>query len=232
MYIHNEFLELQVSIVFYLIMIPLWALAFNKIRKIFKLDSIPIIILGTAFSFTILMFDLPFLIEIPGNITCATLLSILFGPWTSLIIITSALMIKSIFFGDGGISTFAVNSFILAFITSFTGYYLYNKVNSSKTLRTIFPKPLIAGISAYFSSIFSVISLILIFKLQILLVGVNTSSDFPYTIRSMIAIMLAEHLLILGLIEAAITITALVFLTRDNNYLLNLITKNNKLLVN
>ena len=231
MYIPDDFLGTKISLTFYAIMIPLWAMAIIRIKEKYKYESIPIIILGTAFSFTLLMFDLPFLLEIPGTITCGALLSILLGPWTSLIIISAALALKGIFIGGIGITSFAANSFIIAFVTSFGGYYIYSRVMHSETLRTIYPKALIASISGYFSSIFSVIAVILIFKLQLILSALSDSPDFPIILRKSMAIILAEHLLILGIIEGLMTGLVISYLML-NGYLADLIVKNKKLISN
>ena len=74
----------------------------------------------------------------------------MFGPWISSVMVTIALMIQALIFHQGSLTTLAANSIAVAFIPSFTGYYIYKKL--STLLPEISYKNAIAGgVSGYLS---------------------------------------------------------------------------------
>ena len=67
--------------------------------------------IGAAFSFTIMMYNVP----IPGGTSAHAvgggLPAVVLGPWATLICVTIALAIQALLFGDGGIWTFTADCF-------------------------------------------------------------------------------------------------------------------------
>ncbi|MDI3311400.1 MAG: cobalt transporter CbiM, partial [Thermoanaerobacterium sp.] len=118
-------------------MVPVLAVATKKVNETFDKKDVPTMAIGSAFAFTIMMFNVP----IPGGTTAhavgATLLAIALGPWGASISLTVALLIQSLFFGDGGILALGANSFNMAFIAPFVGYGVYmllQKLNVGKVI--------------------------------------------------------------------------------------------------
>ncbi len=108
--------------VLYGVMVSLWALASRLVRRTLRQRQVPFLALSAAFSFVVMMFNVP----IPGGSTgCAVggvLIAILIGPWAALIAISIALVIQALLFGDGGITAIAANCFNIAFIMPMAGY--------------------------------------------------------------------------------------------------------------
>ena len=75
--------------------------------------------MAAAFSFVIMMFNIP----LPGGTSAhavgGTLLAVVLGPWAACICVTIALVIQALLFGDGGVWTFGANCFNMAFVMPF-----------------------------------------------------------------------------------------------------------------
>jgi cobalt/nickel transport system permease protein len=215
MYIPESLLGLSFSVFFYILMIPLWIIGIIKSKENFNSGYLPLILLGASFSLMIQMLTLPFWSELPANLTSVSALSILLGPWTSLIIISFALFIKFLIVGEFGIKTFAVNAFGMAFITSFMSYYLYRLFNKG-----ILKKYLIAGVSGYLSSIIAVIFALIVLELQFVLSNIDIGRNIFvfYGLQQVILTMLISHLIFFSLIEGVITALLVGLLTKDNDF--------------
>jgi len=143
----------------YAISLGVIAISVKKVSKELDERKIPLVALGSAFSFVIMMFNIP----IPGGTTghCigGTLLAIILGPYLSSISIFLSLLIQALLFGDGGVTTLGANSLTMAIAMPFIGYSLYNlftKNNSSrksKIVASLFASYLSTVLSAFFSSV-------------------------------------------------------------------------------
>src|SRR5258705_6451986 len=106
-------------------MLPLWWQSARKVRSVVKSRYVPLLALGSAFSFVIMMFNVP----IPNGTTAhavgAALIAVLLGPWAACIAVSIALLIQALFFGDGGILAFPVNALNMAIIMPFVAYGVY-----------------------------------------------------------------------------------------------------------
>src|SRR5215471_4858408 len=106
-------------------MLPVWTLAARRLRTRLKTKQVPLLALGAAFSFTVMMFNIPALGGTTAHPVAGTLLAILLGPWAALIGISVALAIQALFFGDGGLLAYGANCFTMAFVLPFVGYSVY-----------------------------------------------------------------------------------------------------------
>jgi len=110
---------------FYVVMLPIWGFASKIVKKTLKAKQVPLLAIGAAFSFLVMMFDVP----VPGGTTChavgGPLIAILLGPWAACISVTVVLIVQALLFGDGGIIALGTNCFNLAFVMPFVGYYIY-----------------------------------------------------------------------------------------------------------
>ena len=83
MHIPDGYLSPQTAIPFIGLMVPIWGVAVNKVKKTLKKREVPVLAIGAAFSFTIMMFNLP----VPGGSSAhavgAVLLAVLLGPWAA-----------------------------------------------------------------------------------------------------------------------------------------------------
>ncbi|MDD3014257.1 MAG: cobalt transporter CbiM [Candidatus Gastranaerophilales bacterium] len=224
MHIPGHFLCPFTCLSSFVVMIPIWIATTKKIKKTLKPEYIKAIALGSAFSFAVMMLNVPIPEGSTGHAIGAVLLSILFGPYISAIAITMALAIQAVIFGDGGINTFAVNSFNIAYVTSFTGFYLY-KYLLNKLPKNPVTQIIASGISSYCSIIFASFITGLILGLQPILAHTanGTPLYFPYSLNVSIPVMVSEHVLFFGWVEAFITMAMVTLLLSEKSHLSNLI---------
>ncbi|MDD5725720.1 MAG: cobalt transporter CbiM, partial [Candidatus Omnitrophica bacterium] len=133
---------------FYAVMIPVWTAASNAVRKTLKARQVPVLAVGAAFSFVIMMFNVPIPGGTTGHAVGGVLIAILLGPWAGCIAVTVALAIQALLFGDGGITAFGANCFNMAFAMPFSGYYIYRML-TRKTPPASPRRVFAAGIAAY-----------------------------------------------------------------------------------
>src|SRR5512142_2611855 len=105
--------------------IPFWAAASWKLNRTLKARQAPYLAIGAAFSFVIMMFNIPIIGGTTGHATGATLIAILLGPWAAVIAVSVALIIQALLSGDGGITAIGANCFNMAVAGVFTGYGIY-----------------------------------------------------------------------------------------------------------
>src|SRR6187401_2711382 len=81
---------------------PSWIIAARKVRQILNQRTVPLLAIFSAFTFTIMMFNVP----VPGGTTAhgvgGTLTAIVLGPPAAIITDSVALIIQALFFGGGG----------------------------------------------------------------------------------------------------------------------------------
>ena len=83
---------------------PFWYVALRRVRAALHARLIPLISLFAAFSFVVMMFNLPLPGGTTGHAVGMGVAAIVLGPWASILAISIALTIQAVFFGDGGIT--------------------------------------------------------------------------------------------------------------------------------
>src|ERR1700758_4634832 len=113
-----------------------WYSALRKTKRAFATRTIPLISVFAAFSFVVMMFNIP----LPGGTTGHALgigvAAIVLGPWGSILALSIALAIQALFFGDGGLTTLGANCFNMAVVGSFTAYGVYRMVAANSLLQS------------------------------------------------------------------------------------------------
>ena len=89
---------------------------------------IPLISVFAAFSFVIMMFNLPLPGGTTGHAVGVGIGRIVLGPWASMSAISIALVIQAVFFGDGGITAIGANCFNMAIVGSLVAYGVYRSM--------------------------------------------------------------------------------------------------------
>ena len=101
---------------------PLWAVAARRLRERLSARRAPLLAISAAFSFLVMMFNVPLPGGTTGHAVGGVLIAIAIGPLGALFSITIALVIQALLFGDGGITAIGANCINMAFILPFTGY--------------------------------------------------------------------------------------------------------------
>src|SRR5512140_1340455 len=104
MHIPDGYLSPQTYLSLYGIPIPILAVAARKVKQTLRSRHVPLLALGAAFSFVIMMFNVPVPGGTSGHAVGAVLVAVLLGPWAACIAVSIALIVQALMFGDGGIT--------------------------------------------------------------------------------------------------------------------------------
>jgi len=206
MHIPDGYLGPATSGAFYVMMIPLWVAASRIAKKTLKAKQVPLLAIGAAFSFVIMMFNVPIPAGSTGHAVGGVLVAILLGPWAALIAITVALVIQALLFGDGGITAFGANCFNMAAVIPFVGYGTYRLIAGAAPTPST-RRVIAAGIAGYLGINAAALCAGVEFGLQPHLChsAAGQSLYCPYGLRIAVPAMVGEHLLVFGWIEALVT---------------------------
>jgi cobalt/nickel transport system permease protein len=220
MHIPDGYLGPQTYVVFWIIMIPVWVIAARKVKKTLKSRQIPLLALGAAFSFIIMMFNVPVIGGSTGHAVGATLIAILLGPWAAVIAISIALVIQAGLFGDGGITSLAANCFNMGVVMPFVGYYMYRLIagDSPSNSRRVVS----SGVAAYVAIVVAAIVAGVEFGLQPYIAHTASGQALyaPYKLAVAVPAMALEHILFFGWVEAFATAGVIAVLERSQPELL------------
>ena len=214
MHIPDNYLSPSTCAVMVAAMVPVWTVAVNKVKKEITKVKIPLLGIGAAFSFLIMMFNVPLPGGTTGHAVGGTLLAILLGPFSACISITIALLIQALLFGDGGILAFGANCFNMAFALPFLGYFIYKfikeRVKSEKS------EYIAMAIGSYLGINFAVLLTAIEFGIQPLLFknasGMPLYSPYPLSVS--IPAMLIPHLAVAGFVEVIFTVAIYGFIKK------------------
>lgn len=191
---------------FYVLMLPIWTLASRIVKKTLAARQVPMLAIGAAFSFVVMIFDLP----LPGGSSAhavgGVLVAILLRPWAACIAITVTLAIQALLFGDGGIIAFGANCFNMAFILPFAGYYIYRVISYKAPLNSK-RRIIAAGLAGYLAVTLAALFAGIELGVQPLLhySAGGQSFYFPYGLKTSLQVMLGGHILAIGWVEAIMT---------------------------
>ena len=206
MHIPDGYIAPSVYTVSYLVAIPLWIKGFHILKKRLDEETLPLIASLSALAFVIMMFNIPIPGGTSGHVIGVALISILFGPWIAFLSISLVLFIQAILFGDGGITTFAINALSMGFVGAFSSYFIYKNIKSKYNI-------FLAG---YIGAVAS--SILVAFVLGIEpLIAVDSDGKplyFPFGLETTFYALVGSHLVFFGLIEGIFTNFAYKFLIK------------------
>jgi cobalt/nickel transport system permease protein len=206
MHIPDGYLGPFTFIAFYVIMIPLWFVASRRVERNLKTKQIPWLAFGVAFSFVIMMFNFPAPGGTTGHAVGAAILALTLGPWFGFLGVTGALLIQCLLFGDGGITTFAANSFNMGLVMSFVSYYVYKLLSARAPLLSR-RRWLAAAASAYIGLNVAALCCAIELGVQPILYHTANGSPLyaPFPLSVTIPAMLISHMVVFGFVDAAAT---------------------------
>jgi len=207
---------------FYLLMLPVWTIASRVVKKTLSEKQVPLLAIAAAFSFVIMMFNVPIPGGSTGHAVGGVLAAIILGPWAACIAITVALVVQALLFGDGGITAIGANCFNMAFIMPFAGFYIYKAI-SYKAPAGSNRKVVAAGIAGYIALNLAAFSTGIEFGLQPLLHRTASGQALycPYGLKVALPVMAGEHILIFGWVEAMVTALVVKYLQKQAPELLS-----------
>ncbi len=125
MHIPDGYLGPPTYLASYAACVPLWGLAARKVKTALAARRAPLLAISAAFTFVVMMFNIPLPGATTGHAVGGVLIAIAVGPWGASLSISIALVIQALLFGDGGITAIGANCLNIAFVMPFTGYAVY-----------------------------------------------------------------------------------------------------------
>ena len=214
MHIPDNYLSPATCAVMGATMVPVWTKAVKKVKEEVSKVKIPLLGVGAAFSFLLMMFNVPLPGGTTGHAVGGTLLAILLGPYAACISVTVALFIQALLFGDGGILAFGANCFNMAFVLPFLGYFIYKVIKDN----VISEKGEYLGIvlGSYAGINVAALCAAIEFGIQPLLFkdAAGQALYCPYSLSVSIPAMTIPHLLVAGVVEAIFTVAIVAYIKK------------------
>jgi len=205
----------------YAVAVPFWYLAVNRVRKVLTNRTVPVLALFAAFSFVLMMFNVPLPGGTTGHAVGGTLLAIVLGPWAAVLGVSVVLGIQALFFGDGGLLTFGANCFNMAIVLPLVGYFIYKVIASNSEATS--PRRLLAAVAGSYLAIVAAsfaAGLELGIQPTLFHAADGTPLYAPYGLNVALPAMLIGHLLIAGPVEAVVTGGVFAYLQRSHSSLI------------
>ena len=197
----------------FIAMAPLWAIASRRVKKNLAAKQVPLLAIGAAFSFVIMMFNIPIPGGTTGHAVGGVLVAILLGPWAACIAVSVALVIQALLFGDGGITAIGANCFNMAFVLPFAGFLVYKAISGRSPVGS-FRRVVAAGTAGYVGLVAASLCAGVEFGLQPVLHHTASGQALycPYGFKVAIASMVGGHALVFGWVELVATALVVKFL--------------------
>lgn len=217
MHIPDGYLSPSTCLVMYGASAPVWAVALRRVKRVFNTRLIPLLSVVSAFSFVIMMFNVPLPGGTTGHAVGMGVAAVVLGPWASTLAISVAIFIQAIFFGDGGITTFGANCFNMAIVGSLVAYLVYRAVAGRAALTS--SRRVIAAATAGYLAI-NTAALCAAVELGVQPALFKTAAGAPlyapYPLHIAVPAMMIGHLTFAGLTELVISGSVVAYLQRTN----------------
>ena len=223
MHIPDGYLSPATCAVLYLAAAPFWATALRRTKRLLNTRLVPLLSVFAAFSFVVMMFNIPLPGGTTGHAIGVGIAAIVLGPWGAMLAISVALLIQALFFGDGGITAFGANSFNMAIVGSLVASFVYrliaNRAAIGSTRRVV--AAALAGYAAINAAAFCAA---VEFGVQPALFHDQTGAPLyaPYPLSIAIPAMMIGHLTFAGLAEMIAAGGVVAYLQRSDPALLKL----------
>jgi len=213
MHIPDGYLGPYTYVFFFLVMAGLWSYGGRRLQKSLKARQVPFLAVGAAFSFLVMMFNVPIPAGTTGHAVGAVAIAIILGPWAALLTVSVALIIQALLFGDGGITAIGANAFNMAFLMPFIGYLVFVVLNRLQGEKRVF---LSAAIAGYIGLNFAALATAVELGIQPLLHSVAGRPLYcPYPLTITVPAMMIGHLLPFGFVEAIVTGFVVTFMRKE-----------------
>jgi len=227
MHIPDGYLSPITSIILFVLVFPFWVRGIQRLREKLNAKTAPLVALFAAFSFVIMMFNVPLPGGTTGHAVGGALAAIILGPEIATIAVSVALIIQAIFFGDGGILAIGANCFNMAVVLPYVTYFIYQTIiknapaNSKKRVWA-------SAVGAYVGLTVAAFFAAVEFGIQPALFHTADGTPLyaPYPLSVSIPAMVIPHLLVASVIEAVVTAAVVAYLIKANQSALNIAQTN------
>jgi len=194
---------------------PFWWVSLRRMQRGLNTQMVPLLSVFAAFSFIIMMFNLPLPGGTTGHAVGVGIAAIVLGPWASILAISIALIIQALLFGDGGITAIGANCFNMAVLGSLAAYGIYRLLAGRAPIES--PRRVMAAaIAGYVAINLSALAAAIELGIQPLLYRDATGAALyaPYPLQIAIPAMMAGHLTVAGLAELFVSGGVVAYLQR------------------
>jgi cobalt/nickel transport system permease protein len=215
MHIPDGYLSPSTCAGFYAAAAPFWYVALRRVKAALATRAIPLLSVFAAFSFLIMMFNLPLPGGTTGHAVGMAIATIVLGPAMSILAISIALLVQALFFGDGGITAFGANCFNMAIVGSLTAFCVYRLVAWKAEIASI-RRVVAAGLAGYAAINLAALCAAIEFGIQPMLFHDASGAPLyaPYPLTISIPAMMLGHLTFAGLAEAIVSAGVVGYLQR------------------
>jgi cobalt/nickel transport system permease protein len=217
MHIPDGYLSPATCLVMAAVMLPFWYSGLKKLREKLNARSAPLIALLAAFSFVVMMFNVPLPGGTTGHAVGGALAAIILGPEVASIAISIALIIQALFFGDGGILAIGANCFNMAVVLPYLSYAIYQAIGGKQPVEA--PRRALGAflggwVALTVAALFAGIE----FGIQPALFHAADGTPLyaPYPLSVAVPAMVIPHLLVASVIEGVLTALVVAYLQRTN----------------
>ena len=223
MHIPDGYLSPSTCVAMFAAATPFWYVASARIKKTLSMRMVPLLSVFAAFSFIIMMFNLPLPGGTTGHATGAALAAIVLGPWAAIISVSLALVIQAVFFGDGGILAIGANCFTIAIVGVFVAHYT-NRLVAGKSAVDSGRRVIAAGIAGYLSINAAAFATAVLFGIQPMFFTDSNGAPLyaPYPLDIAVPAMMIGHIGIAGFAELIVTAGVIGYLQKNDISLLSI----------
>jgi len=210
MHIPDGFLSTGIWVGMWIVSLIILFYSISKVNNKLGDRHIPLMGVLAAFIFSAQMLNTPVAAGTSGHMLGGVLAASFLGAFAASVIMASVFIVQAVFFNDGGITALGDNMFNMGFIGTILCYYIYRGIR--RLIGEDTKKGIIIGLG--FAAWLSLVLASAATSIEIAASGV-----FPLK-ESLIA-MVGVHSII-GLIEAGLTITVVLFVLKVRPDLFNL----------
>jgi cobalt/nickel transport system permease protein len=217
MHIPDGYLGPQTYIPLFAAMVPVWAKASRSLKRTLRARHVPLFAMSAAFSFIVMLFNVPIPGGTTGHATGAAIVAILLGPWAAILSVSIALIIQALLFGDGGITAIGANCFNIAVVIPVAAHLVYSGL-AARATETSFRRVVAGGVAGYVGINLSALVTALELGIQPLIAhsasGQPLYAPFPLSIA--VPAMLFGHLILFGVVEALVTALIILYFQKSD----------------
>ncbi|MBN2013577.1 MAG: energy-coupling factor ABC transporter permease [Candidatus Altiarchaeota archaeon] len=208
MHIPDGFLSTEVWLIMWALAVAVLGYAIWKTNERLGEKHVPMLGVLAAFIFAAQMLNTPVAGGTSGHMLGGVLAAVILGPFSASIIMATVFIVQGVFFQDGGITTLGANIFNMGLIGTVGGYYIYYTI-----------KNIVKGDSGRFPAIAVAAWLAVVLASAATSIEIAASGIIP--IGVVLPAMVSIHMII-GLIEAAVSVVVVAFILKTRPDLLEL----------
>jgi cobalt/nickel transport system permease protein len=200
---------------------PFWWGALRRLKRTLSARLVPRLSLFAAFSFVVMMFNIPLPGGTTGHAVGAALAAVVLGPSAAILAVSTALVIQAFFFGDGGITALGANCFNIAILGALVGYPVYRAIAGRSALGSA-RRVVAAGLAGYAAINVSALAAAIELGLQPMFFRDASGAPLycPYPLGIAVPVMMLGHLTFAGIAEFVMTGGVVAFIQRTEPALL------------